>query len=74
MNMPGLAFNNRNWPHILTVGRVWACAVMAGLPLLSLGMGLLCPGLWEAAQLGIILFLTLGGLFVPLYLVGKKYQ
>ena len=74
MNMPGLAFNNRNWLHILTVGRVWACAVMASLPLLSLCLGLLCPGLWEAAQLGIILFLTLGGLFVPLYLVGKKYQ
>ena len=74
MNMPGLTFNNRNWPHILTVGRAWACAVMAGLPLLSLGMGLLCPALWEVIQLGVVLALTLGGLFVPLYLVGKKYQ
>lgn len=74
MNMPGLTFNNRNWPHIVTVGRVWSCAVMAGMPLLSLALGLLCPGVWAAAQLGIILVLTLGGLFLPLYVVGKKYE
>lgn len=74
MNVPGLNFNNRNWPHIVTVGRVWSCAVMAGMPLLSLALGLLCPGVWAAAQLGIILVLTLGGLFLPLYVVGKKYE
>ena len=47
---------------------------MAGMPLLSLALGLICPGLWQVAQLGIILALTLGGLFLPLYVVGKKYQ
>lgn len=73
MNMPGLTFNNRNWPHIVTAGRVWSCAVMAGLPLLSLALGLLCPTLWAAVQLWVILVLTLGGLFIPFYLVGKKY-
>lgn len=74
MNMPGLTFNNRNWPHIVTVGRVWSCAVMAGMPLLSLALGLLCPALWEIAQMGVVLALTLGGLFLPMYLVGKKYE
>ena len=74
MNVPGLTFNNRNWPHIVTVGRAWACAIMAALPLLCLALGLLCPAPWEMAQTGVILALTLGGLFLPLYLVGKKYQ
>lgn len=74
MHMPGLTFNNRNWPHIVTAGRVWACAMMAGLPLLSLALGLLCPALWEVVQLGVILVLTLGSLFLPMYVVGKKYQ
>ena len=74
MNMPGLTFNNRNWPHIVTTGRVWSCAIMAGLPLLSLVLGLLCPTLWDVVQLWVILVLTLGGLFIPFYRVGKKYQ
>lgn len=74
MNVPGLNFNNRNWPHIVTVGRAWSCAVMAGMPLLSLALGLICPALWEMTQIGVILALTLGGLFLPMYLVGKKYE
>ena len=74
MNVPGVRFHNGNWPHIVTVGRVWSGAIMAGMPLLSLALGLICPGLWQVAQLGIILALTLGGLFLPLYVVGKKYQ
>lgn len=74
MNLLGLTFNNRNWPHIITVGRVWSCAIMAGMPLLFLAMELLCPALWADAQLWVTLALTLGGLFLPLFLVGKRYQ
>ena len=73
-NLVGVRFSNRNWPHIVTAGRVWSCTVMAGLPLLSLALGLLVPALWEVIQLWVILVLTLGGLFIPFYLVGKKYQ
>ena len=74
MNVPGLAFNNRNWPYVITVGRVWGCAAMAGLPLLSLAAAWLAPGRWAWAQLPVMLALTLGGLFVPLYVVGKRYE
>ena len=30
MNVPGVYFNNRNWPHIVDAVRTWSCAVMAG--------------------------------------------
>ncbi len=66
MNMPGMVFNNNNWPYILRAGRIWACVSMvlfSGADLLALPMPL-----W----LG--LTLCLGGLFVPMYVVGIRYQ
>lgn len=74
MHMVGMAFNNRNWPHIITVGRVWSCAVMVVLPLLALGVTALEPALWLWLQLPVVLIIALGGLFVPLWVVGKRYQ
>lgn len=74
MHMVGMAFNNRNWPHIITVGRVWSCAVMVVLPLLALGVTALEPALWLWLQLPVVLIVSLSGLFVPLWVVGKRYQ
>ncbi|MGO5114674.1 hypothetical protein ACTQ33_06535 [Candidatus Avoscillospira sp. LCP25S3_F1] len=68
MHMVGIAFNNRNWPHILTVGRVWSCAVMVVLPLLAVTR--LWSGLLWLMTVGIVL----PGLFVMMYIVGKRYQ
>lgn len=71
MNLAGLAVNNRNWPYLLTVGRAWSCAVMVLLPAISLlGGAFLSP----TAELVVTLALVLGGLFVPLYVVGKRYE
>ena len=74
MNMAGLSFNNRNWPHILRVCRIWSCADLAGFPFLHIGLRLLFPALSEWAFFYMILAVTLGGLLFPLYLVGKKYE
>lgn len=74
MNIPGLRFHNGNWPHIVNVCRIWSCAALAGYPLLFWGMNLFFPALWQFAGLGISLTLVLGGLFVPVYYVGKKYE
>ena len=74
MNLPGVTINNRNWPHIVNVGRVWCCSAMAGVPLVGLLLGGISPALWAAVQLAVVLTLTLGGLFIPMYVVGKKYQ
>ncbi|MDO5349889.1 MAG: helix-turn-helix transcriptional regulator [Lachnospiraceae bacterium] len=74
MNVPGLSFNNRNWPHILNVGRIWAAAVMIAYPVFHYAMMTLLPELWSILELSVMLLLTLGGLFIPIYMVGKKFQ
>ena len=30
MNVPGVCFNNSNWPHILNAVRAWACLTLGG--------------------------------------------
>lgn len=72
MNLPGVTFNNRNWPCILKACRVWALAVMIGLPLLALLLGE-CP-FWTAHAEKILLCLLLGGLFVPVYVAGRRHR
>ena len=75
MNIPGLHFNNSNWPHIVRALRIWAAAGMAGLPFIFLLLGSVVPGLLDTLSAKmVLLFLYLGGLFIPLYIVGKKYE
>lgn len=74
MNVPGLTFNNSNWPHIVGVGRIWACASTGIYPLLSAGMLYFAASSWLVFEKFVFLLLILGGLFVPVYYVGKKYQ
>lgn len=75
MNVPGLAFNNSNWPHILNVGRIWSIASMTLYPALNYILCCFIPSnIWPFLELCITLPLILGGLFIPMYIVGKKYQ
>ncbi len=74
MNIPGLSLNNRNWPKIVLVGRCWICAMAALWPWIVLGLGTFAPDFWAAAERPAALLLTLGGLVVPMYLVGKRYE
>ncbi len=74
MNVPGLVFNNSNWPYIILVGRIWSCVCCGLYPLLSAAMQYFAGGIWLRYGEYILLALLLGGLFVPMYWVGKKYQ
>lgn len=74
MHIPGLYFNNRNWPYIVEAGRAALIVNLAGLPLLALVLGGLFPQLWSAAENYVMLAMLLGGLFVPMYLVGKRHE
>lgn len=74
MNVPGVRFTNRNWPHIVTVGRVWSCAVMAGMPAVTLAAHALWPEFWAQCQLAVFLTAMLGGLFVPIYVAGRRFE
>lgn len=74
LHLPGVAFNNRNWPYILRVGRVWACYVLAVWPwVYALGQWLQ-PLVWQDVAEYVALVALLGGLFVPLYVTAKRHE
>ena len=76
ISLSGVHFNTSNWKYIIRVGRIWSMAVLVGFPLL----GLILNGILsnDTLILGIIstigLTIGLGGLFVPMYIVAKKYE
>lgn len=74
MNIPGVRISNRNWLYIVLVGRIWSMAMLVGYPLLILGAKLLVPELWAAYEKPVCLILILGGLFLPMVIVGKKFE
>lgn len=75
INMVGIHFNNSNWRHIVQVGRIWSCCVAGLSPLIELLTKLSSASLHLYSILqSSTLFLCLGGLFIPIYVVGKKYE
>lgn len=73
MNIPGVAFNNSNWPYVILVGRIWSCVTAGLLPIVSAGIYSLFPDLWPVISPMVILAATLGGLFIPISWVARKY-
>lgn len=75
MNLPGVHFNNSNWPHIVTAVRLWSVLSAVLLPIALLLLRGLFPGvLWKKVALISVLLFTLGGLLLPVYIVGKRYE
>lgn len=72
MNVPGVRFNNRSWPHILKACRIWAVTALAGMPWLAVVLGRV--PFWGLYQEKILVVLTVGGLFLPVWVVGRKYR
>ena len=77
MNLPGLALNNSNWGKILNAGRTWAIVLMVAYPIVSLILAKIFADNWivlNIVEIFVGLFCILGGLFIPMYVVGKKYE
>ena len=74
MNIPGVSFRNSNWPHIVRGVRVWSCLFVSAYPILNIAMSYLSPMLWQYIQLYVCLLLLFGGLFIPVYVLGKKFE
>ena len=74
MNMPGVYFNIRNWPHIVRAGQLWAMIGLVAAPVFFFVMTKFLPAVWDAAAVYIILILVLGGLFIPMITVARKYE
>lgn len=72
MNLVGVHFNNRNWPHILRAGQIWGISCLILFPWIRLILLLLhvpAPVIFSLCLIAII-----GGLFIPMYIAGKKYE
>ena len=74
MNIPGVHFNNSNWPYIVKTGRVAMLVIMVLFPILVLIMGRVNLTMWLSIEDKVMLVLLLMGLLVPIYVVGKKYE
>lgn len=74
INIPGVHFNNSNWPYIIQLFRFWAFLFMAGYPLgyfLSTDASIL--QLWQSYETVFLLVLFLL-LFIPIYVIAKRYE
>ena len=74
VNIPGVHFNNSNWPYIVKTGRAVMLANMLILPALALVAGAINTEYWLAIEKYAMLILLIGGLFIPMYIVGRKYK
>ena len=81
MNIAGVYFNNRNWPRILNAMRTWTCVTLTGWIPLYCGFYLLISlflpeggMIFATVMLLLSLFTILGGLFIPVVVIGKKYE
>ena len=73
MNVPGISFNNRNWPHIIRAAQLWAQIGLVATPAAFYIMTSLFPPAWRPAAVYVLLFAVLGGLFIPMIALGIKY-
>lgn len=74
MNIPGLTFNNRNWPHIRKAGAIGTLSLLVGYPILLFLAELFLPADQYYVQLIIMLCAIFGGIFIPVMVAGKKYE
>lgn len=74
MNIPGVNINNRNFPHIVRVIRIWTALAVLLCPGAGLMLHWLLPELWGAVFKGLIFAALLPGLVLPIYIVGKKHE
>lgn len=74
MNVPGVRFNNRNWPHIVKTLRLSMCLCMVLLPVINIAAGEIAAELWGNIGKYVFLAVFLCGVVLPVYVAGKKYE
>ena len=74
LNLPGIAINNSNWPYIVLVGKIWAVAMMIAFPLIFYLLTTCLPEVWSLSGNTISAVIVVCSLFVPIIVVGKKYE
>lgn len=70
INLAGLSFNNSNWKPVLTYLRIWTLGLIFISPLIELALRNVESQ--TIKTLGMVVPLLI--LFVPVYIIGKKYE
>lgn len=73
MNVPGVYFNNSNWPHIRAVCSIWMHVCAVAFPIGYLIISQLSAVVWNYLRLPLQLGIFLS-FFAAIYVVGKKYE
>lgn len=75
MDICGVSFNNRNWPHITKALRAFCFLGPVCWPVAYLPIHWLIPDfIWLFGRIFVQLAFILGGLFIPVVVQGKKYE
>lgn len=74
MNMPGVYYNNNNWPYIVKALRGWSVVGMVFFPMIYIPLSRALMVFEPYSTMIIILGFMLGGLFVPIFVLARKYQ
>lgn len=75
INVYGVSFNNRNWPHIVKALRTFFFLTPVCWPIAYVLLRLVVPDfIWRNGRLLAYIAMVLGGLFIPVVALGKKYE
>ncbi len=74
INLPGVRFNNRNWPRLPRYIRWWSLLTMWLSPVLWFAGRQLAPVFWAGQGDKVLTLAMCLSLFLPLWYLGKKYQ
>ncbi len=74
INLPGVRFNNRNWPRLHCYIRWWSLLLMWLSPILWFAAGELAPNLWAVHGDQVLTLVMCLSLFVPIWYLAKTYQ
>lgn len=74
LNIPGVYFNNRNWPHIIKNARISIMVVMAALPIAAILVRTYLKGSLPYIMITTFSWSAVMGIFVPIFFGGAKYK
>ncbi len=74
INLPGVRFNNRNWPYLHRYIRWWSLLIMWLSPVLWFAGQTLAPVFWRFHGDKVLTLALCLSLLLPLWYLGKKYQ
>lgn len=75
LNVGGIRFHNGNWSHVVKAFQTWCIITLIVPPIIGMGVLALKITLWGVLGVLMVMLLAyLTSLFVPIYVVGKKFE